>query len=54
MNNVSVTTMNQVLDMLAATGVPIYVSELDMSGDDQTQLARYQEKFPRPLGASSC
>lgn len=46
MNNVSVSTMNQVLDMLAATGVPIYVSELDMSGDDQTQLARYQEKFP--------
>ncbi len=46
MNNVSVSTMNQVLDMLATSGVPIYVSELDMSGDDQTQLARYQEKFP--------
>jgi endo-1,4-beta-xylanase len=36
----------QSLDSLAQTGLPIYVSELDMTGDDGTQLARYQQKFP--------
>ena len=46
MDNVSITTMNNVLNRLAATGLPIYVSELDISGDDQTQLLRYQQKFP--------
>lgn len=46
MDNVSVTTMNNVLNTLAATGLPIYVSELDMTGDDNTQLQRYQQKFP--------
>ncbi|UUZ82336.1 endo-1,4-beta-xylanase [Paenibacillus sp. P26] len=46
MDTVSVTTMNQVLGILGATGLPIYVSELDMTGDDTTQLNRYQEKFP--------
>lgn len=46
MNTVSVSTMNSVLNTLSATGLPIYVSELDMTGDDATQLARYKEKFP--------
>jgi endo-1,4-beta-xylanase len=46
MDTVSTSTMNSVLSTLAATGLPIYVSELDMTGDDQTQLARYREKFP--------
>lgn len=46
MNTVSVSTMNTVLGKLSATGLPIYVSELDMTGDDNTQLARYKEKFP--------
>lgn len=46
MNTVSVSTMNTVLNMLSATGLPIYVSELDMSGDDATQLSLYQQKFP--------
>jgi endo-1,4-beta-xylanase len=45
MNTVSVNTMQSVLNTLSATGLPIYVSELDMTGDDATQLARYQEKF---------
>jgi len=45
MDNVSVSTMRNVLNMLASTGLPIYVSELDMTGDDQTQLARYQKSF---------
>lgn len=46
MDTVSVSTMNQVLGILGATGLPIYVSELDMTGDDTTQLNRYKEKFP--------
>jgi endo-1,4-beta-xylanase len=46
MDNVSTSTMKSVLNSLAATGLPIYVSELDMTGDDNTQLARYKEKFP--------
>ncbi|GFN31023.1 endo-1,4-beta-xylanase [Paenibacillus xylaniclasticus] len=46
MDTVSVSTMKSVLNTLAATGLPIYVSELDISGDDATQLARYKEKFP--------
>ncbi len=46
MNTVSTSTMTTVLNKLGATGLPIYVSELDMSGDDATQLARYKEKFP--------
>lgn len=46
MDNVSTNTMRNVLDTLSATGLPIYVSELDITGDDNTQLARYKEKFP--------
>jgi len=46
MDNVSTRTMNSVLDTLSATGLPIYVSELDITGDDNTQLSRYKEKFP--------
>ncbi|QJD82069.1 endo-1,4-beta-xylanase [Cohnella herbarum] len=46
MDTVSVSTMNSVLNTLSATGLPIYVSELDITGDDATQLARYSEKFP--------
>nr|WP_308645078.1 endo-1,4-beta-xylanase [Paenibacillus curdlanolyticus] len=46
MDQVSVSTMNSILNTLSATGLPIYVSELDMTGDDATQLSRYQTKFP--------
>ncbi|WP_081757011.1 endo-1,4-beta-xylanase [Gorillibacterium massiliense] len=46
MDSVTVSTMNSVLTTLSATGLPIYVSELDMTGDDATQLSRYQQKFP--------
>jgi endo-1,4-beta-xylanase len=45
-DTVSVSTMKQVLEILGATGLPIYVSELDITGDDNTQLNRYKEKFP--------
>ena len=35
------------LDNLAATGLPIYVSELDIDiADDNTQLSKYQDLFP--------
>lgn len=46
MDGVATSTMNQVLDTLGSTGLPIYASELDITGDDNTQLQRYQEKFP--------
>jgi endo-1,4-beta-xylanase len=45
-DTLSVNTMKSNLDKLAATGLPIYVSELDITGDDNTQLQRYKEKFP--------
>lgn len=45
-DNVSVSTMNSVLNTLSSTELPIYVSELDITGDDATQLSRYKEKFP--------
>jgi endo-1,4-beta-xylanase len=42
----AVSTIQGNLDRLAATGLPIYPSEVDLRGDDNTQLQRYQEKFP--------
>lgn len=46
LDDVPAALITQSLDSLAQTGLPIYVSELDMTGDDATQLARYQQKFP--------
>lgn len=46
MDTVTTTTMKSVLNTLSATGLPIYVSELDITGDDNTQQQRYSEKFP--------
>ena len=50
MNGVSTTTMTNVLDLLGATGLPIYVSELDMdvtSATNETGQANlYRQKFP--------
>ncbi|MEM3470225.1 MAG: endo-1,4-beta-xylanase [Thermoproteota archaeon] len=46
MDTVNVATLAESLGILAATGLPLYVSELDITGDDETQLRRYQEKFP--------
>jgi hypothetical protein len=49
-NNVSVSTMNNVLNLLATTGLPIYVTELDISGNpagsEASQYQIYMEKFP--------
>lgn len=54
-DTVQTSTMKEVLDILAATGLPIYVSEFDANGGDESkgdlgnedkQLKVYQEKFP--------
>jgi endo-1,4-beta-xylanase len=45
MNTVSASEITSTLNTLSATGLPIYVSELDMAGDDNTQLSSYKEKF---------
>ncbi len=50
MNTVSITTMNTVLNLLASTGLPIYVSELDITGapniSEESQYQIYRDKFP--------
>jgi len=50
LNNVSVQTMKTVLDILGATGLPILVSEMDVSGipagNEESQYQIYKEKFP--------
>lgn len=42
----SASTLRSNLDALANTGLPIYVSEWDIEGNDQEQLNEYREKFP--------
>jgi len=43
----SSTTLNDNLDLLAATGLPIYVTEMDIDGlEDEVQLHEYQRVFP--------
>lgn len=43
----SASMMQNNLDRLAASGLPIYVTELDIDGaDDQVQLEEYQRVFP--------
>lgn len=45
-NNLSAAELKASLDLMATGGVPIYVTELDISGDDQTQRQRYERLFP--------
>ncbi|RZK62620.1 MAG: T9SS type A sorting domain-containing protein, partial [Hymenobacter sp.] len=45
------TTLNNSLTLFASTGLPVYITELDIHGDgttndDATQLAEYQRLFP--------
>ncbi len=43
----SVSMIKSNLDKFAATGLPIHIAELDIEeADDNTQLQKYQEKFP--------
>jgi GH35 family endo-1,4-beta-xylanase len=45
--NVPVATMKRNLDSLAATGLPIQITEMDISySDDNIQLQNYQQVFP--------
>jgi endo-1,4-beta-xylanase len=50
MNTVSVSTMKSVLNILAATGLPVHVSELDITGapniSEENQYQLYKTKFP--------
>ncbi|GAB2545205.1 hypothetical protein GCM10027189_29950 [Rufibacter soli] len=45
-NTLSATQLKSSLDLMTRSGVPIYVTELDVSGDDNTQYTRYQTLFP--------
>lgn len=45
-NTLSASALKSSLDLMATGGVPIYVTELDISGDDATQRSRYQTLFP--------
>lgn len=47
--NINTLTADQLkssLDLMATSGLPIYVTELDISGDDATQRDRYARLFP--------
>jgi len=47
LERVAAASIRAALDEVAALGLPIYVSELDLqSGDDDEQLAMYQRVFP--------
>ena len=45
-NTLTAAQLKSSLDLMATGGVPIYVTELDISGNDQQQLERYQRLFP--------
>ncbi len=45
-NNATFDTIKHCIDTLASAGVPIYPSEFDLEGDDNTQLADYKRIFP--------
>jgi len=48
LDNMSASDMKTALDSYATSGLPIYISELDITGGgtDAGQLAKYQEVFP--------
>lgn len=46
LESIDMTTIERNMEVMAATGLDIYISELDLRGDDDTQLALYQEIFP--------
>ncbi|MBN2533640.1 MAG: endo-1,4-beta-xylanase [Spirochaetales bacterium] len=45
-DSTSASTIQSNLDTLTNTGLPIYSSEFDSQGDDNTQLNNYKQKFP--------
>ncbi len=46
LESINFSTIQTNLEMLAATGLDIYISEYEARGDDATQLALYQQHFP--------
>lgn len=46
MNNLSASNLQNNLDQLATSGLPIHITELDMNGTEQQQRDRYADKFP--------
>jgi endo-1,4-beta-xylanase len=46
LNGMSAATLKSALDKAAATGIPIYISELDISGTESNQLRDYTNLFP--------
>jgi GH35 family endo-1,4-beta-xylanase len=45
-NTLTATQLKAALDLMAKSGVPVYVTEFDISGDDVTQKTRYETVFP--------
>ncbi|WP_205504358.1 endo-1,4-beta-xylanase [Rufibacter psychrotolerans] len=45
-NTLTATQLKNALDLMDNAGVPIYVTELDISGDDNLQKTRYETLFP--------
>lgn len=45
LESITLSTIQTNLEMLAATGLDIYISEYEARGDDDTQLALYEEQF---------
>ncbi len=46
LESIDIETIKANLDSVAATGLDIYISEYEARGDDETQLALFQEQFP--------
>ena len=47
MESTPIKTISSNLNLLAATGLPVYITEYDVRiADDNAQLAKYQEQFP--------
>ncbi|MEJ2003873.1 MAG: endo-1,4-beta-xylanase, partial [Cyclobacteriaceae bacterium] len=47
LNNANPNIVNANLNILGSTGLPVYVTELDLDGfDDYVQLTRFQRIFP--------
>lgn len=44
-NHMNKESIQENLDYLSCAGLPIYITELDITGDEQTQLSRYNEIF---------
>ncbi|UII26909.1 endo-1,4-beta-xylanase [Fulvivirga maritima] len=46
LESINFSTIQRNMEVMAATGLDIYISELDLRGNDATQLALYQQLFP--------